>query len=310
MPRLIKISLLLSLWVFSQMAFARVPTEAEFSASREIADDVSDWYQNLPERPQSVTIFSTYSHEPLEQDYSAVLEAEVLKKLAGLGLEHVSSCSECRSPQIMIEGETLFIRKGIPDVETLKKFGEKHPVESFMVLEVYRTKFSILVHATLYKTATGAIIGTEKFSSSALTLNDAEVQLLLTFGAGKTIGVSQTGFNYAGNVMLVEELGFGKGGLSIGTVLGGSAGTLIYVNPTLAFYGTFGRRKVTWSTSLGAGFGLLGGVKGVTFRGAYEIFLGSTGIFGVDGIYMLPETTTTGSLSGYFGVHLGVAFGR
>jgi hypothetical protein len=102
----------------------------------------------------------------------------------------------------------------------------------------------------------------------------------------------------------------GKGGLSIGTVLGGGAGTLIYVNPTIAFYGNFGRRKVTWSTNLGVGFGLIGGTKALTLRGAYEIFLGSTGIFGVDGLYTIPETTTTGNLTGYFGVHLGVAFGR
>jgi hypothetical protein len=56
---LYKTGLLLLLFAISQVAFARVPTEAEFSAAKEIGDDISDWYQNLPERPQSVTIFST-----------------------------------------------------------------------------------------------------------------------------------------------------------------------------------------------------------------------------------------------------------
>lgn len=304
-----RIALLLALIIFPGSLFARAPDQAEFYAATDLGKAIASWIGELSPPPKSVAIFSVYSNEPFDQDYSVLLESEIIKQLHGKGLEHVSSCSECRAPQIVLDGENLVVRKGLPDAETLKKIGERHPVEAFITIDVYRSSFEVLANVTAYSNPEAQVISSERFSAPALSLATADVQFLVTGGTGKPLSTTVDGYSLAGNLMLVEEMGFAKGGLQIGAILAGAAGTLIYTLPTIAFRGGFGNMNLNWSLNLGAGFGLQGGQKGICLRSGFEVFLGSFTVIGVDGAYFMPDASATG-LKDYLGLHLGFVLGR
>jgi len=293
--------------------FARAPDESEFLASGILADDVANWILNLENIPRSIGVFSVYANEPFGQDYANIVETEVLKMLAKKGIEKVTTCSDCRSPQITVQDDRLVIRKGAPDLESLKKLGVREPVETFLTIEIYRTKLSVVAQAVLYKNPSGEVIAADRFRVSAINMMDSAVQILLEFGGGKPLGSAAGGtapLMTSANLLLLEEVGFAKAGLNIGTLMGGDDGTLIHLNPTLAFYGKFGRSSLGWSLNLGAGFGLRGSTKGISLRAAYEIFLGSLAVMGPEFSYYLPQSGASNTGSGFFGLHIGIALGR
>lgn len=288
----------------------RAPDSAEFYAAGDLGKQIADWIIHLNPKPKSVAIFSVYANEPFDQDYAVLIESEVIKDLRNRDFEHISSCSECRAPQIVLDGELLVVRKGLPDAETLKKIGERHPVEAFVTIDLYRSNFSVLANATAYTNPDAQVISSERFSAPAMSINTADVQFLVTGGIGKPLSGVTSGYSLAGNLMLVEEMGFAKGGLQVGAIMGGTAGTLIYTLPTIAFRGGFGNINLTWSLNLGAGFGLSGGQKGIALRSGFEVFLGSFTVIGVDGAYFLADTASSTGLKNYVGLHLGFVLGR
>lgn len=292
-------------------SYARTPEEPEFHAAEVIGEDVADWIIGLEKRPNSVGIFSVRANFPLEADYATVIETEVVKYLAKEGMEKVTTCPECRAPQVTVDGERIVISKGLLDLETLKKIGRTQPVDSFLIIDIYRTKLSVVAQAVLYANTTGNLIAAERFSVPALNISDASAQLLLTLGIGKSLGApssADSGFTLASNISLLEELGFGKGGLNVGATMGGPS-TLIYVNPTFGFRGRFGASAMSWLFSIGAGFGFTGGGKGISVRGSFEIFLGSFAVFGLEASYLVPEKSSIDA-AGFGGAHLGISLGR
>ena len=292
-------------------AFARAPIESEFVAAATIAEEVSHWISGMERIPRSISIFSVYSNYPLEQDYSNILETELLKQLAARGLEKVTACTECRAPQVMVQDEKLIIRKGTPDLEALKRIGAKQPVETFLTVDVYRTKLSIIAQVVLYQNPTGVVLAADRFRVPTLNLTDAATHLSLVLSIAKALStVDSTTFSLGFDLMLLEEMGFGKGGLDIGLFMGGTAGTLFYLNPTLAFFGRFGSSALGYSLDLGMGYGFAGALKGITLRGAYQLYLGSLTQFGVVGGYFLPLDSGTNTLNGFIGFNLGIYFGR
>lgn len=292
-------------------AFARAPDESEFAAAERIGDRIADWIANLERRPTSLGIFSVYPNYPLEQDYSTVVETEIMKSLAERDVQNVISCSECRANQINLVNDRVVISKGAPDMETLKRIGKNQPVETFLVVEIYRTKLSVLAHAVLYQNPSGVLIAAERFRVTSVSFNDAATQVLLTVGLGKPLGaIVDTDWYTSVNLSLLEELGFAKGGLTIGGALGGG-GTLLYLTPTLALRGRFGSGSVAWLLSLGAGYGMSGGSKGFAFHGGFDITLGTVAVIGAEGTYFMPGGTPAASLlQGFVGVHVGIALGR
>jgi len=305
----------LALFIFSaESSQARPPEEAEFKAAAILGDEIAEWYSRIEPRPASVAIFSVHSNMPLEQDYSDVLETEILKGMSSRGIPHVSSCSECRSPRITVEDQRVVITKGAPDQETLKKIGRKYPVEAFITVDVYRTKLNVLAQAVIYSNPTGQVINANHFTIPALNFSDNSVQFLGLFGLGMDLSKSSDGSTAAVltavNLLLLEDVGFGKGGLDIGMVMGGPS-TLIYIDPTLAFYGRFGLSGVTYSFDLGAGYGFSGSAKGIVGRVGYDLFLGSSAVIGVEAAYLLPMgTAPTDAMKGYAGFHVGFSLGR
>jgi hypothetical protein len=174
----------------------------------------------------------------------------------------------------------------------------------------------VVAQAVLYQNATGAVISAERFSVAAITFSDSAVQVLLTYGLGDIIGGSagsnnSAGLSTAANIMLLEEVGFGKAGLNLGAVLGANgAGTLIFIDPTLAFRGHIGNSGLGWAFMLGAGYGFVGSAKGLALRAGYEVYLGQLAVLGFEGDYLLTQASTPATLPGYIGFHVGLALGR
>jgi len=239
-----------------------------------------------------------------------------MQGLAKEGINKVFSCTECRQAQVSVQDDKLILSKGNPDLETFKKLGQNYNTETFLVVDIFRTKLNIVAQAVLYQNATGTVVAAERFTIPAISFSDSSVQVLLTYGLGeiigtKTNGASSSGFSSAGNLMLLEEVGFGKAGLDLGAVMGANgSGTMIYINPTLAFRGHFGTSGVGWSLMLGAGYGFVGADKGLVARGGYEVYLGQLAVLGAEANYLIGSSGMTSQLPGYAGFHVGIAFGR
>ncbi len=314
MKKLILPLLLLTSVFGSFSSYARPPEEAEFKAAATVGDEISEWYSRIVPRPASVAIFSVHSNLPLEQDFSDVVEAEILKGMAARRIANVRSCSECRSPRLTVEDDRVIITKGAPDQETLKKIGSKYPVEAFITVDLYRTSLNLLAQVVVYSNPQGQVIQAEHFTIPALNISDSAVQFLALFGLGTDLSKSSDGGGTAvltgANVLLLEDIGFGKGGLDIGMVSGGPS-TLIDIDPTLAFNGRFGLSGLAYSFDFGAGYGFSGSAKGIAVRGAYELFLGSFAVLGAEVVYLLPlGTDPMNEVKGYAGFHVGFSLGR
>jgi hypothetical protein len=288
---------------------ARTPEEAEFVAAEKIGEDVADWIAGMERRPASIGIFNVNSNYPLEQDYSTVVEAEIMKSLAKFDVQNVVSCTECRANQVSVVNDRVVISKGVPDMETMKRIGKSQPVETFLAVEIYRTKISILAHAVLYQNPSGVLISAQKFRVTAVTFSDAATQLIGTVGLGRPLGITASELSTAVSLGLMEEMGFAKGGLYVGGVFA-TGSSLLYLAPTLAFRGRFGHGGIAWAFSLGAGYGMGGSSKGFTFRGALDFTLGSIAVIGAEGVYFMPSPAATNILMGFAGVHVGFALGR
>ncbi len=292
-------------------ADARQPEEAEFSAAEKIGEDIADWIAGLERRPTSIGIFNVYSNYPLDGDYSTVIETEIMKSLAANDFQNVVSCTECRANNVSLVNDRVVISKGAPDMEALKRIGKTQPVETFLMVEVYRTKLSVMAHAVLYYNPSGVLISAQRFRVTAVSFSDASTQVILTAGFGSPMGFTTppTDLGTAINLSLLEEMGFAKGGLVVGAALGGG-GMLMYLCPTIAFRGRFGHGAIAWSLALGGGYGLGGSSRGFVTHNSLDFTLGSLAIVGAEFTYFLPTPAAVNSLTGYMGVHFGIALGR
>lgn len=290
-------------------AWSRSPEEAEFTAAALLGDEIGEWIAEMNPPIKSLGIFSVHSNYPLESDYSQIVEAEVLKGLRSNGLNKVTTCPQCRSLRINVEEERLIIKKGAPDFESLKEIGRTQPVEAFLVISIYRTSLSIVAHAVVYKNPSAEVISSERFRVPTLNFSDASVQAMFTVGGGMLLGGPATGDPpIAVNISLLEELGFGKGGLNIGGVIGGQ--TIFYLNPTILFRGRFGAGAIAWSINIGAGYAIASPAKAIIARGGYDIYIGSLAILGIEASYLLSVGSEKAPVDGYVGVHLGISLGR
>lgn len=302
----------------SSPAFGRPPEEAEFGAAAVIGEDIARWIRQLEtedKKIDSVALFSVNANEPFDGTFSTIIETEIMKYLARQGIHKVTTCAECKSAQVQIQGNDVVITKGAADVEAVKRAGKKLPADSLLVAEIYRTKLNLLAQATLYSNTDGSLMGAERFQVPALNFSDSSVQLLVTFGSGIPMfkggsSSATSGLTTSLNIQLAEELGFAKGGLNLGMV-SAPGNTFIHLDPTLSFRGRFGNSSLGWSLNIGVGYGMLAELKGPTVRLSYEMFLGSWAVAGLDGVYFFsPSTASTTSLSGYGGLHVGLALGR
>jgi hypothetical protein len=291
-------------------AFADAPTEAEFVAAQRIGDEVAEWVDNLPKKPSSLGLFYVGVHAPLTEDFGNVVEVELLRGLAAGGVGRVQRCPECRVPTARVEDDRVILTKASPDKETFARFAQKLEVDSFLVVDVHRTKLRLRATVTMYEAETAAVIAVGTFSVPALAFSGASTQFLATIGTGRILSGNSMSTPLVLNLSLLEEVGFAKAGLNIGGILGASEGTMLYLNPTLAFRGHLGRSGIGWAWTLGAGYGFVDSARGISGRMAIELFLGSLGVFGVEAMSLYPINGTAPALQSYFGIHAGISLGR
>jgi len=301
-----------SLTLTLQNSWARAPEEAELSAAENLGDEIASWITHLDKAPESVALYTTHVNEPFEANYATLVDNGILTALVQRGISKATTCPQCRTAQVEVKDDQVIISKGTPDMESIKAAGRKLPVASFLVVEIYRTAFAVIAQATLYANETGEVIAAQHFRVPALNFADSSVQVLITLGSGKQLystGTPPSGLTTSAHLALLEELGFGKGGLALGTIIAPKA-TLIYLDPTISFRGRFGSYGLGWSLNLGGGYGFLSDLRGITARGSFEFFVGSLAVMGVEGTYFFPSNPGGSYLTGFVGFHIGIAFGR
>lgn len=304
--------LVIALFFVGKAAMARPPEEPEINAARVIGERIAEWIDDMERRPYSISIYNIHTNYPLEQDYSTVVETEILKALNDKKFEKISSCSECRTPHVAVQDDKVVVTKGAFDVETMKKVGRKQPVDVFLSAEIFRTKLSVIAEVSVYQNGTGNLIAAERVKVPALNISDAAAQFLILLGPGKELGgttSSTTGMATSADLILLEDVGFAKAGLDLGGVFGGQ-NTLFYLDPTLSFRGRFGSTYLGYGLTLGVGYGFATGAKGLAFRGSYDLFLGTLGVLGIEGLYFLPDKSGIKTFSSFVGFHVGIAIGR
>ena len=289
---------------------ADAPSEAEFVAAQRIGEELASWVENLATKPTSLGLFYIGLHPPLTEDFGNVIEVEILRGLAAGGIGRVQRCPECRVPTARVEDDRVILTKASPDKETFARFAQRLEVDSFLVVDVHRTKLRLRATVTLYEAETAAVTAVGAFSVPALAFSGASTQFLATLGTGRIFNGNSTSTPLVPNLSLLEEVGFAKAGLNIGGILGASEGTMLYLNPTLAFRGQLGRSGIGWAWTFGAGYGFVDSARGISGRTAIELFMGSLGVFGVEAMYLYPINGPAPALQSYFGVHAGIALGR
>jgi hypothetical protein len=308
---LINLGITLALFAWSAKSFARPPEESELLAAGHLAEDMAEWIRDLEVQPASIGIFSVHANPPLEQDFAQIVETNLIRTLAEKGFPNVSSCAECRSPNVTVQDDKIIVARGAPDIEHMKKIGKTQSVSSFLIIEIYRTNLSLFAQATLYENPSGKVLGAERFKVTALNFKDASVQVLLQLGSGKALsgkGSGTAGFLTSANLLLLEELGFAKGGLNVGGIFGGA--NLFYLNPTIGFRGRFGSSVMSYGIHFGVGYGLASESRGISMRGAYELHLGTLAILGAELTYFIKDKSSATPLTCYAGFHVGIALGR
>lgn len=305
----------ISILFVSATASADPQSEADIQAARIIGEKVAAWLADMPEKPGMVGIFQVKASTPLSTEYAQLVETEIVRAAKQHATLKVLSCLECRTPQVKVDGDNLVVSKGVPDLETLRAFGTRNGARAFLVLNLFRTKFSAYAEATLHRTDNAEIMALEQFRVPAFDLGRSSFLLGFEGGIGRILGPrssdSYVPFSLA--IEGLEELGFGKGGLVAGAIVAGPSGNLGFIIPTIALRTGFGATPMHSLTSIGAGFGMTGSKAGIALRGAYDLFIGSFTFVGIDATYLFPISgiieNGKSTLNGFVGLHIGVALG-
>lgn len=297
--------------VSPRAAIAKTPEEAELVAMRYLGDKMAAWISGLEPRPESIAIFAINANAPLDSDASRIFETELRKGLSDRGLNKVSTCIECRNPWVKVQDDKVIVSAGVADAETLKRVSGNHTAQTLLVIDLYRTKLKMGAHAQLLDAATGDMIGVERFYVPALNFADTSAQVLVTFGVGYILPKLANGeITPAASASLLEDVGFAKAGLTTGGVISSSSGTLIYVDPSIAFRGQFGNSGIGYSLMLGLGYGFVGSARGLDARVAWDFYLGSWAVFGLEYNYLYSQSNPKPTIPSYGGFHVGISFGR
>lgn len=302
--------------VLGSLAQARQPTEADFLAARVISEDFAHWVSGLPNRPSSLGIFYIRTNAPFDMEYASVIESNLVKALQTEPNIQIASCNDCRTPQVEVRDDRLIIKKGAPDNKSLTELGKKLGVDSFLMADVYRTPISVIMNATIYQASSGQVVAAEEFKAPALDWSDSAMLVVINAGpaivnGGRESTTTNNEFQYLASLSVLEEIGFGKGGLALGGVGAASKGNLFYADPTIGWRGHFGKTNIQSLLSVGVGYGYSNNVGGVSGRAAYEIFIGSFTNVGVEAVGMMPlRNGDSQPIGTAIGLHMGFSLGR
>ena len=308
---------LCTLLTFFNLTLAHATSEGDFMATTELASDIGKWVNGLEAKPKSMAIFSLHLNAPMDEGLKAPLVGELTKNInAGKNTRFID-CEECRAPMIEVQGDRLVISKGAPDLKQLQELGKKVGADTFMSIEVFKSKLSLMAQVTILQASTGDMLASDSFRVSNLDFNDAAMQFMLGVGPALPFSSSSSstknGGSYTFDLTALEELGFGKGGLTVGAFVGLGENNPFYIMPTLALRNRFGSTRMYGLTSLAVGYGISGNEKGVAVAFGYHFFISSFTFIHVKAFGMIP----TGNSSYYGGssiaagaLEIGVALGR
>lgn len=258
----------------------KVTQEGDILASEVTSQGLSNWIGEMNEKPSSVAIFATKAKAGVDADYPELLENRVLGGLKENTDLKVVQCFECRSLQLQMLDDRLVVKKGIVDAKTLQSLGGKLGVETVLVMDVYKTKLALFTQAMLYDVGSGELRASTLIR--APTLGWYESAMLIMFsggpvvlGGGNVSSVPEDTFGAGFNLMVLEEIGFGKGGLGAHAIAHPTKGYLTMIGPVLAWRGYYKGSNIYSLKSIELGLGDTNGAKGIGGRVAYDVFIGS-----------------------------------
>lgn len=308
--------LIFAMLIFPLFSSAKALTETELLAGTLTAEQIGDNLASLPKIPTNTAIFSIKLSSGIDPSFGDYLESETNRILRENHSISLVQCFECRSPQIEVRDDKLVVKKGAPDVATLAKLGKQLTVDSFIKMEVFRTKFSITTEITLLQASDGAILYTNQIRVPALDWTDDGLQLILGLGPAQTTGGYQDApdpnrYSTIGHLFIYEEVGFGKAGFAISS-LNGSLGKLYTLTPAVGWRARFGTTGIYSLKSLGLGFGTSDGITGGVVRLDYALMLGSFTALGVNwtGFSPFGNKDNKAPILSTFNFYVGFNFGR
>ena len=129
--------------------WARTPNEADLLAGTLTADEIGTFFDKLEKKPTNVAVFDVKVNAPLDQSFAEALEGEIVRVLRESRTITIMNCFECRTPRMEVREDKLMVKKGMPDQASITQLGKQLGVDSFMMLEVFRTRFSLVTQVTL-----------------------------------------------------------------------------------------------------------------------------------------------------------------
>ncbi len=310
---------ILFLFLFSNNAFAAksVISESEFLASRLLGEEIAIWANGHKNEIKSLAVFIVRATPPLDSSFADVLETEIfssMKKLQGIV---VNACHQCRAPTVQVEGSQLVISRGIPDDKALRDIAKKLGADALLTVQAGRTNTLVHTQATIYSTGSASIIDAESFRVPSIDVSGAGTQIILMAAPGMTIGGNDdpdaSAPPISGNIMILEELGFGKAGITTGAIITKGNGNLAYLMPTVGWRGRLFGGATQSLTSVALGYAVGKTKSGILVRTAYDLFIGTFTNIGLEAAYLVPISTRSTSgeaFDGFLGLHLGISFGR
>lgn len=259
--------------------------EGDFLASDLLAGEMAQWINGLENRPNSVALYATKARAGIGAEFSELLESKVIGALRSSEEVKVIQCFECRTPQLELLEDRLIVKKGASDAKSMRELSGKLGTESLLVMEIYRTKLAIFVQAMLYSASNGDLLASRAFRAPSLQWYESAMLIKLTVGPGvanggkERVSVSPTDseseFGVTSSLAILEEIGFGKGGLLLSYHAHAEKGYLGIVAPTLGWRGYFRGSNIYTLKSISLGFAESNNSKGLGGNLGYDVFIGS-----------------------------------
>lgn len=291
-------------------------SESEFLASRLLGEEIAIWVNSHKNKINSIAVFVVRATPPLDSTFADVLETEVFKSIKKEAGVIANACRECKAPTVKVDGSQLVITRGLPDDQALQDISKRLGADALLTIQVGRTGTLVHAHATIYAAGSADVVGAESFRVPSIDISGAGTQIVLMAAPGITIGGSDNPDEstppISGNIMILEELGFGKAGITTGAIITKENGNLAYLMPTIGWRGRlFGGATQTLS-SVALGYAVGKAKSGVLVRAAYDLFVGTFTNIGLEAAYLVPvsKRSDEDAFDGFLGLHLGISFGR
>lgn len=308
--------------ILSHNSFAAT-SEGDIIAGELSAQDVAAWLSTVPKKPKKIGIFNVQVSSNMETSFATYFEAQMVKSSLENKNFNLISCSECRTPKVMIRGDSLVVSRGSPDKDTFIHLGKQEEVGAFLTIEISKTQLSLFATAILYQTSDGQILASETFKNPDLDFSESATQFMFGFGPGVAIGGKDdlvlndnesAAPRMGADLHLMSEVGFGKAGINLGGVFNGrNKGRLYYLIPTLGWRGRFGGSGISTLKTLGIGYAVGLQTSGISPSIGYYVFLGSYVSVGLKGTFLIPlykGKAGQDNMDGFMGFEIGFNLGR